>query len=81
VNGPRTKRGTCRVCGCTETNACRPSPRAPDVTCAWTDDTHTLCTRCAGELSPRGLRSDGHDELARALAGTHEARRKRRGRR
>jgi hypothetical protein len=32
--------GRCRVCGCTDDNACRGG-------CAWADDTHTLCTRCA----------------------------------
>jgi hypothetical protein len=37
--------GRCRVCGCTETNACV-AIRAPggDVrNCAWADDRQTLC--------------------------------------
>ena len=32
--------GTCRHCGCTAERPC-------DGGCAWTDDTRTLCSRCA----------------------------------
>lgn len=34
------ERGRCRVCGCTESDACRGG-------CAWWDDEETLCSRCA----------------------------------
>jgi ParB/RepB/Spo0J family partition protein len=39
--------GVCRECGCTDDAGC------PEG-CAWTDDTHTLCTSCGGaEDAPR----------------------------
>jgi hypothetical protein len=44
VRAPRFKLpkfGTCRVCGCTDDNAC-------DGGCWWTDGTHTLCSTCDG---------------------------------
>ena len=34
--------GVCRKCGCTDERAC---PQG----CAWTDETHTLCTACEGK--------------------------------
>lgn len=36
-----SQKGTCRACGCTENAAC------PEG-CAWADDSHTICTSCAG---------------------------------
>jgi len=39
-------RGTCQVCGCTETMGC------PDG-CAWANWQETLCTRCADYLRDR----------------------------
>lgn len=38
---PKPVAGTCRVCGCTDNNACQP------MGCWWVDDTHTLCSECA----------------------------------
>jgi hypothetical protein len=35
--------GTCRVCGCTEFEACPGG-------CAWADETHTLCTNCVDKV-------------------------------
>lgn len=52
-----TKRGTCRICGCTEDRACPGG-------CAWVDETETLCTRCAVPFDvvvedPKGAPVDG----------------------
>ena len=38
------KRGTCRVCGCTENHACTNPTHG---NCWWVDDTETLCSHCA----------------------------------
>lgn len=35
------KSGVCRVCGCTDDNACQPA-------CSWVDKDHTLCSACDG---------------------------------
>jgi len=35
--------GTCKKCGCTDTNACCHSEYGP---CSWVDDTHELCSHC-----------------------------------
>jgi len=35
------KPGTCRVCGCTDDNACEQG-------CWWVDEEHTLCSSCGG---------------------------------
>jgi hypothetical protein len=46
VAGPRPRRGTCRVCGCTDALACEGG-------CWWADKAHTLCSSClhvVGEL-------------------------------
>lgn len=35
--------GTCKICGCTDTNACV----HPDFgACFWLDDAHELCSHC-----------------------------------
>lgn len=34
--------GICRVCGCTELNACEGG-------CSWTDDDQSVCSACAAE--------------------------------
>lgn len=39
-----TKRGICRVCGCTDNNACFNPYHGY---CGWSDESHTLCTHCA----------------------------------
>lgn len=43
--------GTCRVCGCTDDNACvvPPSGASDDGgdRCSWVDDDRTLCSFCA----------------------------------
>lgn len=36
--------GTCRVCSCTEDNAC--VDEHTGEACAWADSTHTICTAC-----------------------------------
>lgn len=47
--------GQCRICGCTESNACSVPVGEHMVTrCAWADDTQTLCTACA--LAPGQFR-------------------------
>ena len=49
-----TRRGVCRVCGCTDHRACNGG-------CSWADRTHTICTRCrvpTGEESVRGAIED-----------------------
>ena len=38
--------GVCRVCGCTEENACYHPEHG---NCFWVDDTFTLCSHCASE--------------------------------
>jgi hypothetical protein len=42
----RTKKGTCRYCGCTETNACRIRDFLDDmiVGCSWFTGDQTVCT-------------------------------------
>lgn len=39
------KKGTCRLCGCTEAD-CLGCMEKTGHPCAWTDDTKTLCTAC-----------------------------------
>jgi hypothetical protein len=40
--------GTCRICGCTEFNACHiEEPGGDIVPCGWADDSRTLCTNPA----------------------------------
>ena len=41
ADDPLVDGGACRVCGCTDDDACVP-------TCAWADMEQTLCTACAG---------------------------------
>ena len=41
------KKGVCKVCGCTEDNAC--CDKDGETTCSWTDKTETLCTSCRGK--------------------------------
>lgn len=45
--------GICWRCGCTERNACM-MPEHLGGACAWTDQTKTLCTRCA-DPAPGGI--------------------------
>lgn len=40
-----TTSGVCRVCGCTDENACIDAFGDP---CVWADETHTICTECYG---------------------------------
>lgn len=42
---PPPKVDRCRRCGCTEDRACAGG-------CAWSDASHTLCTRCFAETAP-----------------------------
>ncbi|MDR1883708.1 MAG: hypothetical protein LBR26_13130 [Prevotella sp.] len=44
--------GTCKICGCTDENACMDSWYGP---CWWTDETQTLCSHCASPENPRSL--------------------------
>lgn len=39
TKGAKAKPGTCRICECTEQDACEGG-------CGWVDETKTLCTRC-----------------------------------
>ncbi len=39
--------GVCRVCGCTDFNACI---AVDGTTCAWANAKHTLCTFCVKRL-------------------------------
>lgn len=41
-----TKKGVCRICGCTDDDPCF-NPRVGN--CWWIDETHTLCSHCADE--------------------------------
>lgn len=41
----KSKKGTCRICGCTESNACVTN----GTPCHWTDESETLCSACAGK--------------------------------
>lgn len=36
------QRGICRICGCTDENACLTTVGP----CAWVDKEHTLCSAC-----------------------------------
>ena len=40
----RVKSGTCRICGCTDARGCATG-------CAWADWAHTICSRCARNMS------------------------------
>lgn len=62
---PALQPGTCRMCGCTDTNACVLNEAAlagafaierwtKPLTCAWTDETRTLCTGCQDGTTHRG---------------------------
>lgn len=42
AKNPKPKRGTCRICGCTETTPCM-TPGGP-CAWAWADKTQTLCS-------------------------------------
>ena len=46
--------GKCKVCGCTENNACCHPEYGP---CWWTDYYEDLCSHCAGEDHPNSLAS------------------------
>jgi hypothetical protein len=57
----KSQRGVCRVCGCTDAKPCRmvEHPEAPIagqqiVSCAWADETHTLCTNPACLRTAKG---------------------------
>lgn len=39
-----SKRGTCRICGCTDDDPCH-NPNFGN--CWWADDSHTICSHCA----------------------------------
>lgn len=56
--------GTCRVCGCTDSRACRGG-------CCWTDEARTLCSGCAcaacgAPIKPKAVRDA---EARNAAAG------------
>jgi hypothetical protein len=53
--------GVCRICGCTDED-CRSCIEATGEPCSWADDTHTLCSRCAG--SRMSLRNGSIVEVA-----------------
>lgn len=64
INEP-TKRGECRICGCTDDAAC-PSG------CTWVDRRHTLCSACqqaartiAGDIEANWQRPPTLTRLAR----------------
>lgn len=44
--------GVCRVCGCSELNACVDPVSGP---CAWGDLDETICTSCTGFMEERGI--------------------------
>jgi hypothetical protein len=50
--------GMCRVCGCTEFEACPGG-------CGWADETHTLCTNCVDKVQA----GNGGGEGVAAAAG------------
>lgn len=50
--------GICRVCGCTDVDACEGG-------CVWADSTATLCSQCVGDdLVERGEVFDGTDRFS-----------------
>lgn len=52
--------GVCRVCGCTEDNACYHPEHG---NCFWVDDTFTLCSHCASkEEGGLGIKDDPQTE-------------------
>lgn len=48
--------GICRVCGCTENDACT-SPAFGN--CWWADETETLCSHCASDIIKNDLFTRG----------------------
>ena len=46
-----SENGVCRVCGCTDDNACYIPGVGP---CWWVDETHTLCSHCV-EIDPEDI--------------------------
>jgi hypothetical protein len=48
----RPARGVCRICGCTDANPCRGVSNGEPIACSWVDTEHTICSRCAGTVSP-----------------------------
>ena len=46
----KPKRGTCRVCGCTEEKAC--IDKKTGATCSWVNSAKTLCSTCEGKATP-----------------------------
>ncbi len=69
--------GVCMVCGCTDEMPCYDA--ATGLTCAWTDDTRTICTRCdelaSGMLDAfdAGLLDAGADEEDQLVVPAPEA--------
>lgn len=64
----------CRVCGCTEDNAC-PSAGDPDRACGWAE--HGLCTECHAWLDAHACRAPRVDPAETAIleGAKHELRR------
>lgn len=62
--------GVCRVCGCTDDHACPGG-------CSWSDDEHTLCSRCAEKGAPQpdplALTPENVNQAHVALAGARNA--------
>jgi hypothetical protein len=49
-----TETGTCKICGCTENNACCHPEYGP---CWWVDESENLCSHCADESYDHSLKA------------------------
>ncbi|MBT8491150.1 MAG: ParB/RepB/Spo0J family partition protein [Deltaproteobacteria bacterium] len=62
-NDTATKRGVCRVCGCTEDN-CTQCVEKTGSRCHWVNDMRTLCSACADSVE----KNDGRESIADELS-------------
>lgn len=70
--------GVCRICGCTEDNACViPSPRFGERSrvCGWADDAHTLCDAPACLAADRAQKQRSMDTIFVRDRAKHDGRR------
>jgi hypothetical protein len=55
---PRLECGRCRICGCTEHDACVLGDEDEEETCGWADATYTLCDNPACVASARAAAAE-----------------------
>lgn len=53
------KRGVCKICGCTDRNACYTDEHGA---CWWMDEQHTICSHCYYGWNKENLKNKNADD-------------------